>query len=497
MRSRRLRRTADALTDFGAHLPSDQIRVVAWRLEGGGHVDAGPLAEAARLALINGDDAMAERILGRAGSVDRTPEIVQLLAELKFRRGETDAVEELLESIDNDELDDPARAQVLRRRATNLFFGRGQFREGVDLLNRALGELVEPTSRQGLEAYHVLLLTTAGFVSEAIACSEEPLRELGGAPRLELLRGRALALAASGRATEALALVAEGRGLHGSLPADLDRPGLSFLLFTEVVALGELGQLDDAAEAVRQWRAKRPERTSGNWIALAEARVHLVAGRPDAVTTGLAPLVRETHALGHGATERWALAMVASARLLEGDVRGAADDLARVAMLEHGERGLFHSDIDRAHAWLAVERDGLAVGCDKLNAAAADAARTGRHAFEAALLHDIARFGSPGAVASRLGQLAETTQGALVRARAAHAAGAATSDESLLDGAATTFEQCGTPLLAAEAATELADCLADHGDERGATTARARVARLRAALPIGITTPILAGLSTR
>jgi hypothetical protein len=319
---------------------------------------------------------------------------------------------------------------------------------------------------------------------------------LSGAPRLELLRGRALALAAAGRGADALAVVAEGRALHEALPADLDRPGLSFLLFTEVVALGELGRLDDAAEAVRRWRTTRPERTSGNWIALAEARVHLMAGRPEAVTKGLAPLVRATQALGHGATERWALAMVASARLLEGDVRGATDDLARVATLEQGERGLFHTDIDRAHAWLAAELEGLAAARDKLYAAAADAARTGRHAFEAALLHDIARFGDPGAVVERLGQLEETTQGALARARAAHAAGAATCDGPLLDHAVATFEQCDTPLLAAEAATQLADCLADRGDESGAVAARAQVARLRAVLPVGITTPILAGTLT-
>jgi DNA-binding winged helix-turn-helix (wHTH) protein len=498
VRSRRLRRTlADAVSDFGANRPSDQFRVVAWRLEAGGHVDAGLLAEAARLALIDGDDAMAERILDRADSVDRTPDIVQLLAELKFRHGETEAVEQLLASIDQDELDDPARAQLLRRRATNLFFGRGQFLAGVELLNRALDELVEPTARRGVEAYHVLLLTMAGLVSEAIARSEEPMRDMSGAPRLELLRGRALALAAAGRGADALALVAEGRALHESLPADLDRPGLSLLLFTEVVALCELGQLDDAAEAVQRWRTERPERTSLNWIALADARVHLLAGRPAAVTRGLGPLVRSSHALGHEATERWALAMVASARLLEGDVPGATDDLARVAEIEHGERGLFHTDIDRAHGWLAAELEGLAAGCSKLHAAAAEAARSGRHAFEASLLHDIARFGDPGAVAERLGQLAGTTQGALVRARAAHAAGASASDAALLDDAATTFEQCGTPLLAAEAATNAADCLARHGDERGAADARARAARLLAALPSVITTPILAGTVTR
>jgi len=498
MRGRRLRRTlADAVTAVGIGRSSDQIRVVAWRLEAGGHVDAGHLAEAARLALIDGDDAMAERILTRADAVDRTPDIVQLLAELKFRHGQTDAVEQLLASIDDDELDDPARAQLQRRRATNLFFGRGQFLEGVELLTRALDELSEPVARQGLEAFHVLLLAMAGLVEKAIARSDGRLDELRGAPRLDLLRGRSLALAAAGRGEDVLPLVAEGRALHGWLPADLDRPGLSLLLFSEVLALGELGRLADAYDALGQWRLDRPEPSTMNWVALAEARVDLATGRASAVIAGLDPMVRATRTLGHGATERWALALVASARLLHGDTAAAVADMARVTELEQGGRGLFHTDIDRAHAWLAAETEGPAAGRERLLVAASDAAVLGKHAMEAALLHDVARFGDPAAVADRLAELARTTHGPLNRARAAHAIGAAAADPAELAAAASLFDACGSPLLAAEAAMELAGCLACQGDETGAAAARAEVARLRGALADGITTPLLSGMVPR
>ena len=319
IRGRRLRRMlADAMTTFGSSRTTDQIRVVAWRLEAGGRVEPALLAEAARLALINSDEPMADRILARADPADQTPELVQLLAELKFRRGETDAVEAILASIDDAELDDPVRAQIVRRRATNLFFGRGHYLEAVELLNSGRQRIAEPRSRQSLECFRVLLLAMAGLVSEAIAASDGPLADLHDPARLELLRGRALALAAAGRGSEALELVAEGQRLHQDLPAELHRPGRSLLFFIEVLALGELGRLADAASAATQ-SPRRAEPTAMNWIALAEARLHLVAGRPVAVRKVLEPIVKVSRRLGQGASERWALALVASARGTRGE----------------------------------------------------------------------------------------------------------------------------------------------------------------------------------
>ena len=137
VRGRRIRRSlADAITKVGARRTSDRVRVVAWRLEGGGSVESDCLAEAARLALVEGDDAMADRILSQAGELDRTPEVVQLQAEMKFRLGDTSGVEGLLSNIDNCELDDPVRAQVVRRRANNMFFGTGRIAEPIWLLIR-------------------------------------------------------------------------------------------------------------------------------------------------------------------------------------------------------------------------------------------------------------------------------------------------------------------------------------------------------------------------
>jgi DNA-binding winged helix-turn-helix (wHTH) protein len=483
IRGRRLRRMlADAVTAHGVERRSDQVRVVAWRLEAGGAVDGRLLAHAARLALIDGDNAMADRILERAELDDRTPEVVQLMAELEFRRGHTDAVETLLESIDDDELDDQTRAQVLRRRATNLFYQRGQFLEGVQLLTHGLDELSDPAAREALEAYHVLLLAMGGFVADALVRSEPLLGQLTGAPRLELLRGRSLALAVAGRGDDALDLIGEGLAIYDSLAADLDRPGRSTLLFTKVLALGELGRVEEAALTTRQALARRPASLTTSWIALSEARCNLAAGHPAVIRRSLDALVRSSRSLGHGATERWALALVASARLLEGDIDGAADDLARVAALEVGPRGLFHADIDRAHAWLAAAVDGPEVACERLRVAAADAASFGKFALEAALLHDVVRFGGAPSVVARLGELAACSQGRYARARDAHARGAASGDLHALVEAVDIFEDSGLTLLAAEAAAQLAFVAPDVG---------ARAAKLRESLPAAVTTPLL------
>ena len=268
----------------------------------------------------------------------------------------------------------------------------------VDLLVRTLDDLTEPIDREGVEAYAVLLQAMGGEVDDAIARSDFMAPMSSEAAQLDLLRGRSLALAVAGRGEEALPLIAEARKLHESLSADLRRPGLSLVLFAEVLTLGELGRMDAARNTAAKYRGNGIP-AMRDWMLLAEARLDLSVGRPGDERQALITLVRTSRGLGLGATERWALALLASGKLLEGDREGARVDLDRVAELEVGERGLFHADIDRAHAWLAAERAGLPTAREMLRVAADDARRLGKSSMEAALLHDIARFGDADSVA--------------------------------------------------------------------------------------------------
>jgi hypothetical protein len=108
----------------------------------------------------------------------------------------------------------------------------------------------------------------------------------------------------------------------------------------------------------------------------------------------------------------------------------------------------------------------------------------------------VVRFGQAAEVAGRLRELAQISQGALPQARALHAAGAAGATDTLAE-AVTIFERCGTLLLAAEVATERVRCLVQQtGDREEVGAARQRAASLRAALPGGITTLLLAAGSS-
>ena len=98
------------------------------------------------------------------------------------------------------------------------------------------------------------------------------------------------------------------------------------------------------------------------------------------------------------------------------------------------------------------------------------------------LRHDIVRFGGAAAVVDRLVELASSVQGPLAAARADHTAGVVAVDPPRLQAAVAGFEQIGSPLLAAEAALDLADAAAATGDDAGAEVARDRAKRLLAQL---------------
>jgi hypothetical protein len=291
-------------------------------------------------------------------------------------------------------------------------------------------------------------------------------------------------------------LVDEASAIHERFDRDLTRPGRSILLFNHILALTELGRLDEARAAGAAAAAGEVIGGRVSWLAFARPRVELLAGDAAAALALSEPYALEARARGAFGAERWVLSLVGMARLLGGDGEGGCRDLDRVAELwpEEGYGGLFRSDRDRAIGWLAMERSGAAVAHEVLLRGAQIAAQRGAHALEAMLRHDVVRFGGASLVVDRLVELASSIQGPLIAARVDHAVGVAAVDVARLGTAVAGFEQAGSPLLAAEAALDLADAAATTGDEASADVARDHARHLCARLAQPVTTPRLSQL---
>ena len=188
------------------------------------------------------------------------------------------------------------------------------------------------------------------------------------------------------------------------------------------------------------------------------------------------------------------LSLIGMGRLLGGDLEGGRRDIERVADLWPQDVGLFRSDRDRAFGWLAAEQGDLPRARELMSAGAANAAARGAHALEAMLLHDVVRFGGALTVAERLVDLGGRLQGELIAARAAHAVGIVEADTDELTGVVAAFEHMGSPLLAAEAAVDLAVACRSHGDRAAAAAALTDARRLRAMLDGPVVTVALADL---
>lgn len=491
LRARRLRRElAEALTSFGARRRGDRIRTVAWQLDAGGEIDLDLLIETASLALLSADHDTADQLLERAAATDRSPQVLQMQAELAFRRGQADEVERLLAAIDVSEVDDSRRVQIARRRANNIFFATADHRDAVALVERELAELRDPAAIGNLEAFLSLLLTNGGHVRRAIERIESALPQATGAARVELLRSLSLALVHAARPLAGLELARQGQALHEQLDDDPNLPGVSMLLFVEVVALTAAGEVDAARAAAERVKRQHPSgRTS--WIDTAIGRLELMAGRTAAARRALTPVIHHARAHEHGQIERWVLALHACAHLLEGFPDRAAPELERVASLEDDGRALYHPEIDRAHAWLAAARGDLDRARAMLLASATDCEERGHVGMVALLLHDVARFGAPGAVADRLAAIAAVSDGALFVARADLVVGEVTGEPERIVRGVDVFERGGARVYAAEGAAVLARVLTAAGRRSEAEQAAARADDLRRVAGVRLVSPVL------
>jgi DNA-binding winged helix-turn-helix (wHTH) protein len=419
LRARRHKRhLADAIEAFGPGRAVDRLRLVRWRLDTGGEIDAGSLMETARLALYERDDAAASHLIERLARDAPSAEVAQLEAELMFRRGQMARAESFLAEIDLGELDETSAAQVVRRRATNLFFGHWRFREALDLLAAGFDQ-VSGDARQTLESHWSMLSAFHGDVTAALAAGEPLLTSPSELVRLEALRGVALARVLAGSLESALETTAAYYRLAGDVPPSLARAGRDTTVFAEVLAHLELGNLRQA-EAVIRREAPPGSRTQVGWVPLAAARVELAAGRPAQAEQLLAAPLEMARNLGLHHAERLLSTMSVMEAVAQGDLdRAEAASAVIVGALDESE-GLPRYELLQAttHVTAALgDPDGAAA---TLIEAAGEAEATGMNLVAAEMLATAAQYGAAEAVAPRLAALAATIDGALWPVRVSH-----------------------------------------------------------------------------
>jgi DNA-binding CsgD family transcriptional regulator len=188
----------------------------------------------------------------------------------------------------------------------------------------------------------------------------------------------------------------------------------------------------------------------------------------------------------------WAHVGVAQGHLLLGAVEEAEPALRRA---EATDSPLAASAATRARtwAWLDAARGDLAAARRRLDGVAAELEAAGILVFEAAIRHDLVRFGDPQAALPRLEVLTAMVEGPLVQAMTDHAAGLVAGDADLLEASLAGFEQIGSLVLAAETAADLAALERRAGRSRRAAAAARRRAELVARTGGAATPPLRRG----
>lgn len=187
------------------------------------------------------------------------------------------------------------------------------------------------------------------------------------------------------------------------------------------------------------------------------------------------------------------LAELAHSAALAGDVVTAEAALAEAEAVQVPSFRVDCYFVGVAHAWTAAARGELSRAASVALETAESCAAMGQWTFEALALYESARLGEARSVVERLVELAETVEGELVPAMAAHVTAVVTGDETGLVRAADAFEGMGALLYAAEAAAEASRVVARAG-RKGPELVLAARARALAERCEGARTPALADL---
>ncbi len=488
---------AEALERTGTIEGDDLLRLATWRMESGEGHDADLLVSAARRARSRFDYGLAER-LARAAIGSEGIGAGLELAEALIGLGRFAVANDLLETLEDDDMTHPDLARLAITRSSNLFWHLGRGADAARVLERAGSVIGDPALRGDLEAARVAFLVFGGQTAEAIELASRIVEDPAATDRAVLQAASMLswALNVVGRSGEARAIgerfvgLARRRSEEVPFAADwLDSNAVFVFSGRLNEAIGGMLERHRAAVERRADPVRAGYAFGLGWTFRVQGRVRTAQRW---LREGIA-LMRDSDPFNNLSAT---LAEFAHASALAADLTQAEEALWEAEATRASSFRMDEGHVALSRAWIAAARGELTFARSSARATADACGAMGQRTYEAAALHDVARLGGAPEVADRLAELCQVTDSSLIQCFAARASALAGRDAPALTRTSADLEGLGADLYAAEAAAEAARIYRDEGRTGSALAASAR-ARALADRCEGASTPALARLELR
>jgi DNA-binding CsgD family transcriptional regulator len=463
------------------------LRTAVWRLDAGGRPEPAILMHGAHLARYTHDFRLVRRLIEAIPQVEQDAVAALLLGEALYELGDFEAADRVLESGQALTAGEHIDLRLAVTRAKNAHWGLCQPETALAINADARRVIKAQPFVDELAADQASILMFSGHPDRAM----QALSQIAGNDRrTSVVRAivEAVALAANGRTTEAVAVAEAGFADHTALGDELAIAHPATHVINQVFALTEAGRLAEAEQLARagaEVAASHRVPIAQIWFAANLGRVATLQGRMATARRYYAEAAGLAQAHHFAGPRRMALSGLALAHAMLGDAEAARGVLRERETVPRF--GFLEPEQALADAWTAVAAGQRDAATERFIAAANQARSSGHRTAESWLLHDLMRT-TRRDVSGRIGELAAACDSPLVSARARHAAAVGARDPVELARAADDFEAMGAMLLAAEAASGCAEALSRSGDRRRAKTALDRSASLAAACE-GAATP--------
>lgn len=473
-RANRVRRQlADALGELedadAPGDPGDRLRRAVLLADAGVPTDPDALVAAARRAWALRDTALVERLARAALRSGPNPDAEYLLGETLADHGEYEAALDAWLEILAGDPPEPLRVAVAVAAAAVLALTLHREDEARELLDRVEAGVASTDGRARLDGSRsALFLPTDGPATDPPASDEPDQARIFawlGSARARLLDGATASVLAE---ADDITAVARRAGEEFPMAA-------MFVGICRFFALVQSGRLDDArtfSEAEQEASLLDPLPIAPATWSQGLGIVALARGHLAEAATHL----RAAAALLRGndiGNLRHVLHELALSQAVAGDAAGVASALAEATTANSGLIEPFVEDVRIDAALLAAQGDVSGARRLLLDALAGRSARTAF--YDVPAWHDLARYGAPEDAARELAGWVERADGPLVGWYLDQARALAGADPDALEDVATTFEEHGYDLDAAESLAAASAAAHRGGEERRATALDRRV----------------------